>query len=268
MLRVTRLFIAPLLVAVVVDAQAASELPALTEEILGKTGTALHVDVQTGRVIGISDSGPKAEVGAKIVEVFSGDHAVGGWVAYLQSVDGDYVKPAVTQRLVLLDADNGSLLLDEPFSAGKRDELAKRLGDFRRARELLTADKHVPDYLMRAETNALLHVVVEKSVPYDRGRGFLSATHTAKVRDVVMGDFKPGQTVEYVEETDRKKRLEPPASADRIVLLTPSRSIQDGTTKLWLHQRVNFGYTDGGLKTLKADAARVRAAQAAKAAKE
>src|SRR6202008_1316036 len=149
--RSMRNLVAVLLLTVVASAQAASELPGLSEDILGRTGTALQVDVQTGRVMGITDSGPRAEVGAKVLEVFLGDHAAGEWVAYVQAVEGDYVKPAVTQRLVLLDAETGSLLMDEPSSPSKRYELAKRLGDFRRKRELLTADQHVPDYLMRAQ---------------------------------------------------------------------------------------------------------------------
>ena len=37
--------------------------------------------------------------------------------------------------------------------------------------------------------------------------------------------------------------------------------------KWWVHERVNYGYTEAGFKALQADAARVRAAQAAKAAK-
>ena len=38
--------------------------------------------------------------------------------------------------------------------------------------------------------------------------------------------------------------------------------------KWWLHERVNFGYTEAGLKTLQSDVARVRAAQAEKAARK
>jgi PPK2 family polyphosphate:nucleotide phosphotransferase len=38
--------------------------------------------------------------------------------------------------------------------------------------------------------------------------------------------------------------------------------------KWWLHERVNFGYTEAGLKTLQSDVARVRAAQAEKAAQK
>jgi hypothetical protein len=32
--------------------------------------------------------------------------------------------------------------------------------------------------------------------------------------------------------------------------------------KWWLHERVNYGHTEAGFKTLQADVARVRAAQA------
>jgi hypothetical protein len=48
------------------------------------------------------------------------------------------------------------------------------------------------------------------------------------------------------------------------VLLSHSRSTRDGQMYWWLHERVNYGYTEAGLTTLKADHARVRAAQAAK----
>src|SRR6185436_1970929 len=132
--------------------------------------------------------------------------------------------------------------------------------------ELLTADKHVPDYLLRSASNALLHVEIQKSVPYDRGGGNLSVTHTATVRAAVQGDFRPGQNVEYTEETRRKQRFDLPASRERIVLLSYSRSVKDGQMYWWLHERVNYGYTEAGLATLKADVARVRAAQAEKAA--
>src|SRR5580765_3706902 len=71
----------------------AQELPVLTDEMLRQVGAALHVDVQTGRVAGISSSGPVAEVGAKIVEVFFGDYAAGEWIGYTQRIEGDYVKP-------------------------------------------------------------------------------------------------------------------------------------------------------------------------------
>ena len=53
-----------------------------------------------------------------------------------------------------------------------------------------------------------------------------------------QGEFKPGQTVEYAEES-RQMRW-------------------------WLHDRVNYGYTEAGFKALQNDAARVRSAQAAK----
>ena len=177
----------------------AQELPALSDELLGRTGAALHVDVQTGRVAGITSSGPVAEVGAKIVDVLFGDYAAGEWIGYEQRVEGDYVKPAVSQRLVLLRRDGvRGVLLDEEFSPTRRDALVGRLAEYRRKAELLTGEMHVPDYL----------------------------------------------------------------------LLSHSRSVQDGQMKWWLHERVNYGYTEAGLKTLNADLARVRAAQAEKAARE
>ena len=73
--------------------------------------------------------------------------------------------------------------------------------------------------------------------------------------------------MEFIEESRRNKRFEPPANAQRIVLLTYTRSTQDGQMKWWLHERVNYGYTEAGLKTLQSDVARVRAAQAEKAAR-
>ena len=144
----------------------------------------------------------------------------------------------------------------------------RKLADHRGKSELLTGELHVPDYLLRSPTNALLHVEVRKTTPYERGRGYLSATHVATVVAVAQGDFKPGQTVEYVEESSRQKRFEPPASAHRIVLLHHSRSVQDGQMRWWLHERVNYGYTEAGFETLKTDLARVQAARAAKEAKK
>ena len=247
----------------------AQGLPALTDEMLKQTGAALHVDVQTGRVAGITTSGPVAEIGAKIVEVLIGDYAAGEWISYSQRVERDYVKPAVSQRLLLFrrDGDRGTLL-DADFSPAGRDALARQLAEFRRKAELLTGEMHVPDYLLRSANNTLLHVEIQKTAPFDRGRGNLSATHTATVRGIVQGEFKPGQTVEFIEESRRNKRFEPLANPQRIVLLTYTRSVQDGQMKWWLHERVNFGYTEVGLKTLQSDVARVRAAQAEKAARE
>jgi hypothetical protein len=247
----------------------AQELPALTDDLLKQAGDALHVDVQTGRVAGISSSGPVAEVGAKIVDVLYGDFTAGEWIAYTKRIDGEYVKPAVSQRLLLLrrDGDRG-VLVDADFSPAARDRLAQQLGEFRRKAELLTGDMHVPDYLLRGSTNAVLYIDIQKSTPFDRGRGNLSATHTATVRNAVQGDFKPGQTVEYIEESRSTKRFESPANRQRIVLLTYSRSVVDGQMKWWLHERVNFGYTEAGLKALQSDVARVREAQAKKAAAE
>ena len=244
-------------------------LPAISDEMLKQAGTALHVDVQTGRVASISSSGPVAEIGAKIVEVLFGDYTAGEWFSYTQRIEGEYVKPAVTQRLLLLrrDGDHG-ILLDADFSSAGRDALARQLAEFRRKSELLTGEMHVPDYLLRSPNNALPHVEIQKTVPFDRGRGNLSATHTATVRSAVQGDFKPGQSVDFIEESRRSKRFEPPVNAQRIVLLTYTKSAQDGQMKWWLHERVNYGYTDAGLKTLQSDIARVRAAQAEKAARK
>lgn len=246
----------------------AQGLPALTDEMLKQTGAALHVDVQTGRVAGITSSGPVAEVGAKIVDVLFGDYAAGEWISYSQRVEREYVKPAVSQRLLLFrrDGDRGTLL-DADFSPAGRDALARQLAEYRRKAELLTGEMHVPDYLLRSGSNAVLHVEIQKTVPFDRGRGNLSATHTATVRGAVQGELKPGQTVEFIEESRRNKRFEPPANPQRIVLLTYTRSVQDGQMKWWLHERVNYGYTEAGLKTLQGDVARVRAAQAEKAAR-
>ena len=247
----------------------AQGLPALTDPMLKQMRAALHVDVQTGRVAGITPSGPVAEVGAKIVDVLFGDHTAGEWISYSQRVEREYVKPAVSQRLLLVwrDGDRDALV-DADYSPAARDALVRQLGEFRRKAELLTGEMHVPDYLLRSANNTLLHVEIQKTAPFDRGRGNLSATHTATVRGIVQGEFKPGQTVEFIEESRRNKRFEPLANPQRIVLLTYTRSTQDGQMKWWLHERVNFGYTEAGLKTLQSDVARVRAAQAEKAAKK
>ncbi len=245
----------------------AQELPALADDMLARTEAALHVDVQTGRVAGVTRTGPVAEIGAKIVDVLYGDYQAGEWLGYAKRVEGDYVKPAVSARLVLLAREGGGVLLDEDFSPSRRDALAARIGEYRRRTELLTADKHVPDYLLRSASSALLRVEIRKTAPYDRGGGNLSATHTAMVRAALQGDFKPGDTVEFIEESRRKLRFEPLASPDRIVLLSYSRSVRDGQMYWWLHERVNYGYTEAGLATVKADLARVRAAQAEKAGK-
>lgn len=259
-------FLTSAMVALPLGAQG---LPALTDDMLRQAGAALHVDVQTGRVAGISSSGPVAEVGAKILDVLFGDYVAGEWIGYSQRIEGEYIKPAVNQRLVLLRRDGDrSTLLDADFSPAGRDALARQLAEFRRKAELLTGEMHVPDYLLRSANNTLLHVEIQKTAPFDRGRGNLSATHTATVRSAVQGDFKPGQTVEFIEESRRNKRFEPPVNPQRIVLLTYTRSVQDGQMKWWLHERVNYGYTEAGLKTLQSDVARVRAAQAEKAARE
>jgi len=256
-------------VAVLIHGSAveAQGLPALSDSMLKDTGAALHVDVQTGRMVGVTSSGPVAEAGAKIVEVLFGDHTVGEWIGYLLRTEGEYVKPAVSQRLILLRRDGRrEPLLDAEFSPSARDALTAQLTDYRRKVEALTGEMHVPDYLLRSANNAILHVEITRSVPFDRGRGNLSATHTATVLNAVQGEFRPGQTVEFIEESRRKKRYDPPADPQRIVLLTYSRSVQDGQMKWWLHDRVNYGYSEAGLRTLRSDSARVRAAQAEKAA--
>jgi hypothetical protein len=267
--RAIALVAAAVVLNAVVGSLGAQGLPALTDQMLKQTRSALHVDVQTGRVAGITTSGPVAEVGAKIVDVLFGDHTAGEWISYSQRVEREYVKPAVSQRLLLFwrDGDRDALL-DADYSPAARDALVRQLGDFRRKAELLTGEMHVPDYLLRSTNNTLLHVEIQKTAPFDRGRGNLSATHTATVRGIVQGEFKPGQTVEFIEEGRRSKRFEPLANPHRIVLLTYTRSTQDGQMKWWVHDRVNFGYTDAGLKTLQSDVARVRAAQAEKAAKK
>jgi len=254
---------AVLLAALLAPPLNAQEPVSPTDEQLVGAAAVLHVDAQTGRLAGVSRSGPVAEVGAKILDVLFGDYATGEWIAYLKRVEGDYVKPAVSQRLLLIKSD-GSVAIDEDYSPAGREALAARLSEFRRRAELLTGDRHVPDYLLRSTSNALLHVEIQRSVPFDRGRGNLSATHTATVRGIVQGEFEPGQTIEFVEESRRTKRYEMPASRERIVLLTHSRSVTDGQMKWWVHERVNYGYTGAGLAALKADLARVRAAQAGK----
>jgi hypothetical protein len=264
-----RYLLAILAVAAAATTAAAQALPPLGDDVLKQAGAVLHVDVKTGRLAGITDRGPVAEVGAKIVDVLYGDHKADEWIAYSQRVEGEYQKPAVSQRLLLLPREGGrSPLVDAEFSPQARDALAQRLAEFRAKAELLTGEMHVPDYLLRSSSNALVHVEVRKTTPYERGRGYLSATHVATVVGAAQGDLKPGQTIEYVEESNRQKRFDPPASAQRIVLLHYTRSVQDGQMRWWLHERVNYGYTEAGFRTLKADVARARAAQAEKAAKE
>jgi hypothetical protein len=246
-------------------AAGAQGLPPLTDEVLKRATAVLHVDVKTGRLAGITDRGPVAEVGAKVVDVLFGDYKADEWIAYTKPVEGEYVKPAVSQRLLILGREgHRGPLVDADFSPDARDALQRRLTEYRRKAELLTGEMHVPDYLLRSATNAALHVEVTKTTPYERGRGYLSATHTARVIGVAQGDLKPGQIVEYVEESPRQKRFDTPANPQRIVLLHFTRSVQDGQMKWWLHERVNYGFTDSGFKALQADATRVRAAQAAK----
>ena len=247
-------------------AAAAQPLPQLPDDLLKQATAVLHVDVKTGRLAGITDRGPVAEVGAKVVDVLYGDYKADEWFAYTKPVEADYVKPAVSQRLLILTREgHRTPVVDADFSPDALGALRRRLMEYRRKAELLTGEMHVPDYLLRSATNTVLHVEVNKTTPYERGRGYLSATHTAKIIAVAQGDLKPGQTIEYVEESPRQKRFDAPASAQRIVLLHNSRSTQDGQMKWWLHERVNYGYTEAGFKTLQADAARVRAAQAEKA---
>ena len=247
------------------SAVGAQGLPPLTEETLKQASAVLHVDVKTGRLAGITDRGPVAEVGAKVVEVLYGDYKADEWIAYTKPVEGEYVKPAVPQRLLILGREGQrGPLVDADFSPQAREALMQRFTEHRCNRELLTGEMHVPEYLLRSATNALLHVEVTKTTPYERGRGYLSATHHARVVGVAQGDFKPGQAIEYIEEGSRQKRFEPPATSQRIVLLHYTRSTQDGQMKWWLHERVNHGFTEPGFKALQADVARVRAAQAAK----
>ncbi len=92
---------------VVVAPLAAQDLPPVTDEMLARADAVLHVDAQTGRLAGVTRSGPVAEVGAKILDVLFGDYVAGEWIAYNKRVEGDYVKPAVSQRLVLLGRDGG-----------------------------------------------------------------------------------------------------------------------------------------------------------------
>jgi hypothetical protein len=252
------------LAAVVFPRAHAQPFPALPVDLWKQVAAMLDVDVQTGRVAGITANGPVAEVGAKIVGVIYGDYVPGEWIGYAQALAGDYVKPAVPRRLVLLGRERNALF-DTDFSPAARDALAAQLTAFRRDAELLRGDMHVPDYLLRGTSNAILQVELQQTAPFDRGRGNLSAVHTATVRTVLQGDFKPGQTVEYIEEGRAHKRFEPAANPQRIVLLTYTRSVQDGQMKWWLHERVNYGYTEDGLRTLQGDVARVRAAQAQKA---
>jgi hypothetical protein len=246
-------------------AAAAQTLPQLTDEMLKQATGVLQVDVKTGRLAGITDRGPVAEVGAKIVDVVYGDYKVDEWLAYTKPVEGEWVKPAVSQRLLVFTREGyRGPVVDADFSPEARDALVKRVTEYRRKAELLTGEMHVPDYLLRSASNALVHVEVTKTTTYERGRGYLSATHTAKVIGVAQGELKPGQTVEYTEESPRQKRFDAPANPQRIVLLHFTRSTQDGQMKWWVHERVNYGFTDAGFKTLQGDAARVRAAQAAK----
>ena len=241
---------------------AAQSLPPLTPDLFKQAGAILHVDVKTGRMAGITDKGPIAEVGAKVIDVLYGDHAANEWIAYSQRVESEYVKPAVAQRILILKREGDRTpLVDADFTPPAREALTRAFTDYRRKAELLTGEMHVPDYLLRSASNSLLHVEIKKTTPYDRGKGNLSATHVAVVVGVAQGDFKPGQTIEYIEEDNRHKRYEPLASPQRIVLVSQGRSVQDGQTKLWLHPRVDFGYTEAGFRTLQADAARVRAAQ-------
>ena len=76
----------------------AQPLPQVTDEMLKQATGVLHVDAKTGRLAGITDRGPVAEVGAKIVEVVYGDYKADEWLAYTKPVEGEYVKPAVSQR--------------------------------------------------------------------------------------------------------------------------------------------------------------------------
>jgi len=237
----------------------AQPLPQLSDELLAKAIGVLHAEAKTGRLAGITDRGPVAEVGVKVIEVLYGDYKPDEWLAYTKPVESEYVKPAVSQRLLVLGREGRGPLVDADFSPAGRDALSRRLAEYRRKAELLTGEMHVPAYLLRSGTNALVHVEVTKTTTHERGRGYLSATHTAKVLGVAQGGLEPGQTVEYVEESPRRKRFDPPANPQRIVLLHYGRSVQDGQMKWWLHERVNHGFTEAGFRTLKEDVARIRA---------
>jgi hypothetical protein len=248
-----------LLVATSLFASSVAIAGPIADDAIAKVETALAVDVQTGRLIGVSSSGPRAEVGVKIAEALYGDYTAGEWTSYVQAVDGDYQKPAVTKRLVVLGRD-GELLLDQEDNAANREALTRQIDESRRKAELLTADRHIPDYLLRPSSiSGLVHVNIEKSEPYDRGGGNLSVTHTGKVKTVLFGDFKPGQAIEITESTNRKKRVEAPANKERIVLVNVQPSLKDGKTKNFAHNKANYGYSEDGLKTLQADVARVHA---------
>src|SRR6188472_2398665 len=123
----------------------AQGLPPLTDEMLKQANALLHVDVKTGRLAGITDRGPVAEVGAKVVEVLFGDYKADEWIAYTKPVEGEYVKPAVSQRLLILSREGRAPLGDADFSPQARDALVQRLTEYRRNRELLTGEMHVPD---------------------------------------------------------------------------------------------------------------------------
>src|SRR6185436_38400 len=91
-----------LVVALILPAAVAAQpLPQLTDEMLKQATGVLQVDVKTGRLAGITDRGPVAEVGAKVVEVLYGDYKADEWLSYTKPVEAEYVKPAVSQRLLV-----------------------------------------------------------------------------------------------------------------------------------------------------------------------
>ena len=110
----------------------AQPLPALTDDLLKRASAVLHVDVKTGRLAGITDRGPVAEVGAKVVDVLYGDHKADEWIAYSQRVEAEYQRPAVSERLLLFSREGDrSPMVDADFSPAARDALAKRLAEYR-----------------------------------------------------------------------------------------------------------------------------------------
>src|SRR5688572_13580310 len=101
---------------------AAQPLPPLIDDLFKQAGSVLHIDVKTGRMAGITDRGPIAEVGAKVVEVMFGDHAADEWIAYSQRVESEYVKPAVAQRLLILKREGDRIpLVDADFTPQARE---------------------------------------------------------------------------------------------------------------------------------------------------
>ncbi len=100
----------------------AQVVPPLTDEMLKQASAVLHVDEKTGRLAG-----------------------------YTKPVEGEYVKPVVSQRLLIFSREGRrGPLVDADFSPQARDALVQRFTEYRRKGELLTAEMHVPDYLLRS----------------------------------------------------------------------------------------------------------------------